>query len=400
MLRCGAIRGIVCLVGLAVALAVSGASAFPHQKPEDRQQIGTEVQALRGGEAVEMNAPPPTVVNFGCKCDAAGAIYLAYSDSPPVLTQGSGLSGVPVSKISLRSRQVVRYAVPTRIRDFEGHVSRLSFDVSADGTLYALFNTGRREADGTMKPEFLIGRYKEDGGIDSYVPVGQIRGTQAQPFRMAVLFNGTAFLLSGTSVLEKDLGSFSGLFTGSGEFVKPLTLTKPGAGRPQNNGTETTAQSATALSHAKQLEAEADNPVSLESSALSFSADDGNVYLLKGTSEATLYVLSPLGEVLRQYELHPPAADLSPLQMAQSGAGYLFIYYGHVSTGEPDEPKSHSGDVITVLNAATGQVTATYRMPQEQRLRLPACAESPRKFTFLGASADNRRLTVTPYSAP
>jgi hypothetical protein len=399
MLRASEAWKVAGLLGLAGAVALSGGSASPRQASEHKQQTATEARSLRRGETVELNAPPPTVTNLGCKCDADGDIYVVYWNAPPVLAVGSGLSGLPVWKILPRSKQVVRYPVPARIQDFEGNVFRFSFDVSPDGTLYALFNTARRDLNGKMQPEDLIGKYEDDGGIDSYVHIGQMRGTRLEPIQMAVFKDGH-FLLSGTTVLQEGLGSFTGLFTEGGEFVKLLTLGEPVIDREHALGGSAAGGSAKPAEpppHAEVLGTNAKNPVALAGSTLSFSARDGNVYLLQGTSEATLYVVSAGGEVLREYPLHPPAPGVSPLQMAQAGAGYLFIYYGYVSAGGPSEKTPP--DMITVINSTTGEVTATYRVPDEQRMRLPACAESPQKFTFLGVSEDDKHLAVTPYSA-
>jgi len=52
----------------------------------------------------------------------------------------------------------------------------------------------------------------------------------------------------------------------------------------------------------------------------------GNIYVLQGTSEATLYVVSLAGYVIGKYRLKPPEPGMSPIQMGQAGVGYLFIH--------------------------------------------------------------------------
>lgn len=396
MIRRRHARKVTGLLTLAGAVGLWALSPFRQLTAQRHQEQAPQVYELRRGQAVEFGADPPTVAPFGYKCDTHGNTYVAYSGSTDILSQPGAVSQIPVSKISPDSKKVVRYAVPERILDFDGHVYRYSFDIAPDGRLYALFNTARRQSDGKMEPQFLIGKYKDDGTIDSYLNVGQMSGTRVQPLRMAVFGDGQ-FLLSGTTVLEKGLGTFAGIFSRDGVFVAPLRLGKPVVDLEEHRDDAPPEKPTKPASHLREIEAQAKNPVSLESSALSFSAQDGNVYLLQGTGEATLYVISAAGKVVRRYDLLPPEPGLSPLQMATAGVGYLFIYYGHVAAGASNENIHHPG-IITVLNSETGEVTAVYRMPQEQGgLQLPACAASPDQFYFLGTSKDNH-LAVIPYS--
>ncbi|HUY81865.1 MAG TPA: hypothetical protein VMU92_09095 [Acidobacteriaceae bacterium] len=373
----------------------------PHYtaNPGHKKEPAAQVQAIdlsRGEEAVS-NAPPLTVAGFGSKCDVDGDIYLAYSGSAVVMSESGGMNQIPVSRIAPDSMQITKYPVPPRIPDLQGRVARYGFDVSSDGTFYALFNTARRALDGKMIPEWVIAKYNDDGTIDSYINIGRVAGKRIQPLRMAVFGNGD-FLLTGTTVLENGLGTFTGLFDQSGDLVRMLALGKPVTDLAHHRSVNPAGKPSQPPSHSKELEAQANNPVSLESSILTVSAADGNVYLLQGTGRATLYVIDSQGEVLRHFNIKPPQPGLSPLQMAQAGAGHLFIYYGYVSTGSPED-KNHPRAMITVLSTTTGDVTAVYRMPKGQTLLLPGCAPSSRKFTFLTTSKDNH-LALIPYSVP
>lgn len=382
------------LFGAAGVLGLSSTAVISAQKHAEQQAV-TRFQDLHTGDVMTLNAAAPTVAAFGSKCDENGDIYLSYSSAAPVLSTGA-MGEFPVSKISIGSKEMIQYPVPVRVPGDQGQVIRLNFDVSADGTLYALFNTARRNLDGRMTPEFLIAKYNDDGTIDSYIHIGQVPGRSIQPLRIAVFGNGD-FLLSGTTVLNEGLGSFTGLFGEDGNLVRLMVLGKPLMDLWDSSGDKDAHESTQPVSEVKTLKAEANNPVSLESSTLSFSGRDGNLYLLQGTEDANLYVISSTGEVIRHFKLPPPHPGLSPLQMAQAGPGFLFIYYAHLSKGTPDE-KIDQRDMITVINTANGEVTANYRMPESHVALLPACAVSPQGFVFIGASKDNK-LTLVPYSA-
>jgi hypothetical protein len=124
----------------------------------------------------------------------------------------------------------------------------------------------------------------------------------------------------------------------------------------------------------------------------------GNVYVLRGSCEATLYIVSPAGYAIRKYRLKPPEPGMSPVQMGHGGFGYISIYYGRigvsVTADGPDKP-----DYITVLSSETREGAAIYRMPKaESGFVTPSCADSPDRFLFLGTSEDNH-LEVVRYVA-
>jgi hypothetical protein len=70
------------------------------------------------------------------KCDVKGNIYTVQSTVPPPTSGPSNLSSLPVSKLVLDAKLIVPYPVPA-IDHYSG-IIRTGFDVSADGTLYAL----------------------------------------------------------------------------------------------------------------------------------------------------------------------------------------------------------------------------------------------------------------------
>jgi len=83
--------------------------------------------------------------------------------------------------------------------------------------------------------------------------------------------------------------------------------------------------------------------------------------------------------------------------MAAAGAGFLFIYYGHI-TGVPGGKANQRG-MIVVLNTETGDIAAIYRMPAaDTDFAIPACAASLSDFLFLGS--DKSAPTQVSYCLP
>jgi hypothetical protein len=412
-------RGGLCrLVGLIALLAFASGLAYSEQKakPRSKQEPAPEIYDLYPTETIHFSAPPPTAFESEIKCGPNGGIYAVYGSAPPArlfqFNQPGGIFRAPGRKVSISPKGLTEYPIPAL--SGYGSASRVSCDVRADGTLFALVNAARRGSGGALKRGSFIVEYNDDGTVDSRLRVGNEPGKRIQPLRMAVFGDGN-FLLSGTTVLpHRALGTFAGIFDRQGTFITPLKVgraiahpEKPqerGAGAaskepaPPGSAKAPKQRSAKKQTAASEREAEAKNPVSLESSTLSVSSQDGNVYVLQGTSAATLYAVSPAGYVVRKFDLKPPEPGMSPLQMAAAGPGYLFIYYGRIGVAvtnkNPGKP-----NYITVLNSETGHVTAAYRMPKAYvGFAVPACADSPDGFLFLGASKDNH-LEVVRYAA-
>ncbi len=392
--------GVLAALGSCVVLA--SLPVFSQRKPKTKggrtHETAQGVLDLYEAETVHFSAPPPVAVLAGIKCDLNGNIYANYTGYLPVVPGRPGYSSIgraPLSEILVRSKKVVQYPLPT-ISDYSNLI-RYSFDVTGDGDVYALVDAAHSESDAKPKGEFLIVKYNHDGTMDSYVKIGDMAGTRIQPWRMAVFGDGS-FLLSGLTIGRNRKG-FSGIFDRQGTFVAPLKLGEAFPhtdGPPGAAGTVTkAAKKAPGSAGEQSQEAEA---VTLAGSTYSVSSPDGNVYLIRGRQAPTLYGVSPAGYVVRTFRLKPPAPGLSPLQLATAGLGYLFIYWAHIATGAPGE-NVHQRGMITVLNPETGRLTALYRMPESKAgLVVPACADSPGDFLFLGTSKDNR-LAVVRYVA-
>jgi len=334
---------------------------------------------LHRAETVRFSALGPKAIVSHIKCGPGGGdIYAVYNTSSL-----EALREQPIRRISASPRRVTEYPIPP-IPGYEG-LARVNFDVSADGTLFELVRGTPQTGSGNKQdPVYLIVKYKDDGSMDSHFAIGEVPGQHTRPISLAVFTDGHS-LVSGTT-LEKTpdrtlLGVFSAMFDQSGVFRAPVTLLKLAA--PAESGASPSPRGTTPTT-ARKDEAEkgrdSTDPITLASSLLSVSSSDGNIYVLQN---GRLDVVSALGSVEHEFELRPPAKGLSPLQMAAAGAGFLFVSYGHISTGEPGE-NAQDRSMITVLYPQTGEVTAIYDAPQaETDLAVSACAVSANDFVFL-----------------
>jgi hypothetical protein len=364
--------------GLLLLLGVTQ-SAVTRQTGEKSQVQSSSpppTMDLHRGEVIRFDKPGPAAVSSKIKCSAGGDIYAVYSS-----TASQEMWGNPIRRISVSSNSVTEYPMPT-ISGYQ-RLARLSFDVSADGTLYALLQAyPQLGSDSKPDAAYLIVKYKDDGQVDSYFALGDTPGKRIHP-TMLSMFGADNSLVSGTTSVKNPEGTSSGVFSAifdrGGTFRAPVTIMK--LATPTKSSASTN-------------QSERANAVSLASSLESFSSSDGNIYVLQ---DGHLDVVSPFGSIEHEFELPPPADKLTPTQMATAGPSHLFVSFDHLSTGGPVEDNDKYRSMLTVVRLQTGEVTINYRMPQaEKDFAVSACAASMSDFLFFG-SDDQGRLVVVHY---
>ncbi len=399
--------GLVGLLGL-----VSESRGLAQERPTKEartQQYMPEVRDLFPAETISFSASPPRIVDSEIKCDRNGNIYLVYSDAPEVvLSQTNGVSMLPISKLSLESKSISQYMIPS-VGGYRGAL-RFDFDVGPGGEVYALLNALERSEDkDEARPAFLIVKYKDDGTMDSFFKTGNAPGGHIQPLRFAVFRDGS-FLVTGTAVEGERFRTFTALLDRAGTFVTGIGLAHDvgsialgtSSGDASHDGRQKAAsregvsrRQVTKREAATERARSEGSPVSTVSNGSMVSAPDGNIYLLRATDPPRLYVVSPAGEVPRQFEISSPASGLSPIHMAMAGDDKVFIRFAHVpgTSGENNQVPEY----ITVVSPQTGEVAAVYRLAGGES-DLAACASSPYNFLFVGAGGDGKILQVTRYS--
>ncbi|MGB9446807.1 MAG: hypothetical protein WBR26_17530, partial [Candidatus Acidiferrum sp.] len=211
--------GLLVLVGAALPTVSwqAGGGAAPAAPPSPVPTVD-----LHRADVIRFSAPGPAAVLSTMKCGPGGDIYVIYSS-----TSSQEMAAIPIRRISVFSRSVTEYAVPA-ISGYR-RLARLSFDVSADGSLYALLQAiPQTGAERKSDPAYLIVKYKDDGNVDSYVVVGEIPGERIHPTSLAMFGAGNS-LVSGTTVQKTaegttSLGVFSAMFDRGGTFRAPVTL--------------------------------------------------------------------------------------------------------------------------------------------------------------------------------
>lgn len=375
--------------------------------------VAKQLFDLYRADVIHFSAPPPSMVVSGTKCSRDGDIYAIYSGSPQsVLGQPNGVSRLPIRKTSVGTKEVKDYRLPV-VPGYRNLI-RYGFDVDPSGTVYVLASASQDSTAGAKpKPVWLIIKYKDDGSMDSYLKAGAQSDSHLQPLRIAAFADGD-FLLSGTRAAKGSLATFAGVFDRQATFMTPVTLAEVvlHAGKPTAKedkspstakaGAPVEAAGSTGQSGGRKQPVHENRPtnasvVGIESSTLTVSAPDGDIYVLQGTSSATVSQVSATGQILRRIHMEAPSKGYEPTQFAMTGPGDLFICYNPPG-GASSSPNSPPPGYIVVFSTTNGKVAATYRVPHDAANKIPACAVSPDDFLFLGTSK-NRQLEVVRYVA-
>jgi hypothetical protein len=395
-----ALAWLTALLTLAVWTGGRGKSPQDIEKssPASGRSLAAEMRALFPAESIPFSAASPVVLLSETKCDLKGNVYVVQSGIPPSpFSQSSGISALPVSKLSTGSKSLVAYPVPG-LDGYRG-VVRSDFDVSGDGHLYSLLealDSSEKKSQGL--PSFFIAKYHDDGSVDSHFKLGDAPERHIQPFRFAMFRDGNV-LVTGTAVAEGEpLRPFIAVLDRAGRFVKYVNVSDGAQPVPMTSGDPSPERSAAAGKEAAE-HSQNDFAVALSNSSFMVSAPDNNVYLLRGADRSRLNVISSAGEVVRVFEVSAPAPGLTATNMGMAGPEKVFISFGRVqgaSAGSAGSVGPYS--LISVISPQTGEVSAVYRLEKEaEAFDVPGCAASSYNFLFVGDTADHQHLAVTRY---
>lgn len=282
-------------------------------------------------------------------CDEDGNIYLR----PYVSQRVSGLpsSASPVQKMKPDGTLAELF----QNSDADGAKLPFRDAVSADGKVHQAAWT----RDGTI---YVIS-FAKDGSSKSKT---RIQTDSFLPYQLAVFKSGE-FLLSGTKGKDGHT-PFTAVFSSDGKLLKEVT-------EPEDEDLAKKAESGEDYVSA--------NGATFANSAVEFgdavSGSDGNVYLMRATSPAQIYVVSPHGEIVRKLRIDPGRSGYvaHTIRAAKDGIAITF--------GIPWE----KADTIIKMVGYSGDPIATYESTEQSLNPMLFACFAQGSFTFLATSRDN-----------
>lgn len=283
------------------------------------------------------------------KCDADGNLYIRkYAVDRPLLG--------PVVKIDPDGKRTALFD-PAAFGQLA--LDRAdAFSPAPDGGLYQIAQSG------VEKPRIYLLHFSSDGS-----PSPPIRlDADFEVFSFAAFLNGN-LLVSGR---DRDIRNpndrgrpVTEVFSADGRLLAQLSFDPPAepaktAGKPGANAAGEPGKSAPALDLA-------DAEVGV----------DGNLYAMRNSSPAVIYVISPAGRVVRTLTIKAPSASALPGAFHVS-SNRLAVWFGKDGSG-----------VLVVIDAQTGRRIATYLDPGTLGTSFACYSADDGVFTFLTLAEGN-----------
>ena len=287
------------------------------------------------------------------KCDADGNLYIRkYAMDRPLLG--------PVVKIDPEGKRTALFD-PVAFSQLK--LDRAdAFSPASDGGLYQIASVG------VLKPQIYVIQFSSDGS--SVVADSTRRRFRALPVR-ALSQRQPAGLRhrSGTWGTKSDASRpFTAVFSADGRLQAQLSF-EPPPGRAETSG----------KSAAKAAGADAQKSApGLDLSDAEVGAD-GNIYALRRSSPALVYVISPAGKILRTLKVSAPVAGVMPDAFHVSKNRMAVSFWN-------DDDQSR---VLVVSDAQTGQRIATYSGSTELGQSFACYSADDAVFTFLHLGEKN-----------
>jgi len=295
------------------------------------------------------------------KCDADDNLYIRkYAMDRPLLS--------PVAKIN---REGKRTALFDPVAFSQLQLDRAdAFSPALDGGLYQIASAG------ILKPQIYVILFSFDGSPSSPIRLD----ADFEPYQFALFPSGN-LLVSG---MQRDLWNksdpgrpFTAVFSADGRLQAQLSLEPPlGPAETQGKSAGKATAKATRV----------DTPKSAPSLDLSDAevGSDGNIYALRRSSPALVYVISPAGKIVRTLKVSAPVAGVMPEAFHVSKNRMAVSFWN-------DDDQSR---VVVVSDAQTGQGIATYSGSAELGQSFACYSADDGVFTFLHLGEKNELEVV------
>lgn len=305
----------------------------------------------------------------GAKCDGDGNLYIRkYATDRPLLG--------PVVKIDPDGKRVALFD-PVAFSQLA--LDRAdAFSPASDGGMYQVAQSG------VVKPRIYVLHFSSDGSTSSPT----LLAADLEVYTFAAFASGN-FLVSGVECdlqNKNDRGrNFTAVFSADGRELAQLSFdesrgprktgAKLGAGGSQPAAAPTKAQSEAQ----NEVQTDAEKAVPGLDLADAEVGSDGNLYVMRRSSPALVYVIAPSGKIMQTLKIVAPLPGSAPSAFHVSG-NRLAISFGN------EESQSQT---IVVADAQTGQKIASYSDPIGLETSFACYSANEGVFTFLNLGEGN-----------
>jgi hypothetical protein len=301
----------------------------------------------------------------GTKCDADGNLYIRkYATDRPLLG--------PVVKIDPDGKRVALFD-PAAFSQLA--LDRAdAFSPASDGGMYQVAQSG------VLKPRIYVLHFSSDGSASSPT----LLAADFEVYTFAAFASGS-FLVSG---VERDVQNkndrgrnFTAVFSADGRELAQLSFeesraprkaeAKPGAGGSRRAAAKNEAQN--------KVQNDAEKAAPGLDLADAEVGSDGNLYVMRRSSPALVYVIASSGKIMQTLKIAAPLPGSAPSAFHVSG-NRLAISFGN------EESQSLT---IVVADAQTGRKIASYSDPAGLGTSFACYSANDGVFTFLNLGEGN-----------
>ncbi len=295
----------------------------------------------------------------GTKCDADGNLYIRkYAMDRPLLS--------PVVKIDPDGKRVALFD-PVAFSQLA--LDRAdAFSPAFDGGMYQVAQSG------VLKPRIYVLHFSSDGSTSSPT----LLAADLEVYTFAAFASGN-FLVSG---VERDLQNkndrgrnFTAVFSADGRELAQLSFEESRA--PRKAGAKPGAGGSPRTDAKNQVHNEVQNDTEKAAPGLDLAdaevGSDGNLYVMRRSSPALVYVIAPSGKIMQTLKIAAPLPGSAPSAFHVS-ENRLAISFGN------EESQSQT---IVVADAQTGRKIASYSDPTSLGTSFACYSANEGVFTFL-----------------
>ncbi|HEX7422850.1 MAG TPA: hypothetical protein VF311_03030 [Terriglobales bacterium] len=351
-----ALFALFVFVGLSAGLSVAQINSAPPDAPAKIPVSGSSISgstiALHASSTMNVVSEMGGAFMSASKCDADGNLYIRkYAMDRPLLG--------PVVKIDPDGKRTALFD-PAAFSQLA--LDRAdAFSPASDGGMYQIAQSG------VLKPRIYVLRFSSDGSPSSPTRLD----ADFEVYTFAAFASGN-FLLSGVQrdvQNRNDRGrNFTAVFSADGRelaqlsFQEPQGRAKAGAGGPQ-----------------KQAQKDAEKPAPMLDLADAEVGSDGNLYVMRASSPALVYVIAPSGKIMQTLKVAAPLPGAVPSAFHVSGNRLAISFWNEESQSQ----------TVVVADAQTGRKIAIYADPTGLGTSFACYEANEGVFTFLKLGEGN-----------
>lgn len=334
-----ALFAFVVFAGLSARLSVAQISSTAPNAPATAPVSGSNTSgstiALHASSTMNVASEMGGAFMSPSKCDADGNLYIRkYAVDRPMLG--------PVVKIDPDGKRTVLFDPATFSQLALDRAD--AFSPAADGGMYQIAQSG------VLKPRIYVLHFSSDGSPSSPTRLD----ADFEVYTFAAFASGN-FLVSGVQrdVQNKnDRGrNFTAVFSADGRELAQLSFQEPrGSAKAEAKSDAGGRQQGAEKDAQKETQKDAEKSAPTLDLADAEVGSDGNLYVMRSSSPALVYVIAPSGKIMQTLKVAAPLPGAVPSAFHVSG-NRLAISFGN------EEPE---GQTVVVADAQTGRKIASY----------------------------------------